>query len=39
LGESVRHFAFPEQKIFKRDCALRRTNTVQHCREDLIAVL
>ena len=38
LSESVRDFAFPEQKIFKRNCALRRTNAVQHCRENLIAV-
>ena len=38
LSESVRDFAFPEQKVFKRDCALRRTNTVQHCGENLIAV-
>src|SRR4029453_5099932 len=39
LSEIVRDFAFSEQKIFKRNCALRRTNTVQHCGEDLIAIL
>ena len=38
LSESVRDFAFPEQEIFKCDCALCRTDAVQHCREDLIAV-
>ena len=38
LSEGVRDFAFPEEEIFKRDCALRRTDAVQHCREDLIAV-
>jgi len=38
LSEASETFAFPEQKIFKRNCALRRMNTVQHCREDLIPV-
>ena len=39
LSESVRDFAFPEKEIFKCDCALRRTNAVKHCWEDLIAGL
>jgi len=38
LSESVRDFAFPEQEIFECDRALRRTNGLQHCREDVIAV-
>src|SRR6476646_4044099 len=38
LSESVRHFAFAEQEIFKCDCALRRTDRLQHCRENVIAV-
>ena len=39
LGKSVRDFTLPEQEIFKCNCALRRTNAIQHCREDLVAVL
>src|SRR4029077_9926341 len=38
LSESVRHFAFAKQEIFKRDCALRRTDRLQHCGEDVIAI-
>src|SRR6476620_8890744 len=38
LSESVRDFAFTEQEIFKRDCALRRMDRLQHCRENVIAV-
>src|SRR6478672_7397347 len=29
LIESVRHFAFAEQEIFKRDCVLRRMDRLQ----------
>src|SRR5262245_64458349 len=39
FSESVRDLAFAEQKIFKCDCALRRTDAIQHCGENLIAVL
>src|SRR4030095_11631923 len=39
LSESVRDFACSKEKIFKRDATLRRTDAVQHCREDLVAVL
>src|SRR5215831_5195785 len=39
FSESVRDFAFAEQKIFNCNCALRRTDAIQHCGENLIAVL
>src|SRR5215471_15286601 len=39
FSKSVRDFALAEQKIFKCNCALRRPNAVQHCGENLIAVL
>jgi len=39
FSKSVGDFAFPEQKIFKCNCALRRPNAVQQCGENLIAVL
>jgi hypothetical protein len=38
LSESVRDFAFAEQEIFKCDCALRRPDGLQHCRENAIAI-
>jgi hypothetical protein len=38
LRESLRDFAFVEQEIFKRNCALRRTDGLQHCRKNVIAV-
>ena len=38
MGESVGDLAFAKQEIFKRDRALRRTDGVQHCRKDVIAV-
>src|SRR6478752_8945976 len=38
LSESVRNFAFAEQEIFECDCALCRTDRLQHCRENVIAV-
>src|SRR4030095_15114367 len=39
FSESVRDFAFAEQKILKCNCALRRTDAIQHYVEDLVAVL
>src|SRR5215472_13055204 len=39
FSKSVRDFAFAEQKIFKCNCALRRTDAIQHCGKNLIAVL
>jgi len=39
FSKCVRYLSFPKKKIFECDCALRRTNRVQHCREDLIAIL
>ena len=38
LGEGVRDFAFLKEEILKRDRTLSRTDTAQHCRENLIAV-
>ena len=38
FGKRVRDFAFPEKEIFKRNTMLRRTDAVQHGRENMIAV-
>ena len=38
LRESVRDFAFAKQEIFKRNCALRRMDCLQHCGENVFAV-
>src|SRR6476660_1673360 len=38
LSESVRDFAFPQEKILKRNAPLRGTDAVQHCGKNLIAV-
>src|SRR6188472_3428769 len=38
LRESVRDFAFAKQEIFKRNCALRQTDCLQHCGENVFAV-
>jgi hypothetical protein len=38
FGKGIRDFAFSEEEIFKRNATLRRTDAVQHCRENLIAV-
>jgi len=38
LRESVRDFAFAPEEIFECNCALRRTDRLQHSRENVFAV-